>query len=117
MGFMVYTKQQLIKEISLEQIKEVIKSANLADLRVLDICLKERRDQIIKSGEELFAPSESLSVSKIRGTDYLYLHKKVSGKTVSRVVNENDLSNFNFDAVKISPKARQLLQEKYKIQA
>lgn len=111
---MISQKQER-KKLNMDDLKDVIRSADLSELRMLDISIKERKAEIIKKDKNAFKPSESLSVSNIHGIDYLYLHKKVKGKTVSRIVKEDEFSEFNFDAVKISDKARKHLQEKYKL--
>jgi hypothetical protein len=113
---MASQKHQLSKQLSIDEIKDFIRSSsNLDILRTLEVCIKQKRDDIVESGQASLEPFESIATSNIRGTDYLYIHKRVKGKTVSRKLKDDEFESFDFGSVKISKKAKQLLREKYKL--
>lgn len=99
----------------MEELKSIINTASLHQLRILDICIKERKEEILKSGVGPIDLYKSVSVSRIRGKDFLYLHQRINGKKVSKVIREIEVSDFDFEGVKVSPKAKILLAEKYEI--
>lgn len=109
-------KLEVTREEKLQEIKEFLASANLNEIRVIDIALKERKSEVVNNGVENNQPAISLFACEIRGREYIYSQQYKEGKKITRKVKEKDIPTFDFETAKITPKAREVLQEKYGIQ-
>ncbi len=102
-------------DTSINAVKNFIKKANLKELRILEIVMKDRKHDVISKGIEKEPIVASIVVSKINGKEYLYLQEYNKGKRKTRKLKEKELDFLNFEMVKISPEAKRVLGEKYNI--
>jgi hypothetical protein len=110
------TKLSHSREEKIQEIKDFIASANQAEIRLLDIALKERKTAIIADGKEQIQPAVCLYTSEIGGREYIYSFESIDGKKIRRKIRETDISSYDYASVKVSPKAKEVLKEKYGIQ-
>jgi hypothetical protein len=103
-------------DTSIDTVKKFIKKASLKELRILEIVMKDRKYDVISKGIEEEPIIASIVVSKINGKEYLYLQEYIKGKRKTRKLKEKEFDFFNFEMVKISPEAKRVLGEKYKIE-
>ncbi len=103
------------REEKIKDIRDFIITASIAEMRLIDIALKDRKHEIISNGLEVSQPAISLIACEIRGREYIYSQETIEGRKVTQKVKERDIATYDFAKAKISPKAREVLQEKYGI--
>lgn len=101
------------KQISV--VKDFINAASLEELRAIDIALKNRKHELISNNLETPTPAVRVTSSKIKGHDYLYVKQIIDGRQTSRLLKNSEVSDFDFEIVKVSPEAKRILVEKYDI--